>query len=76
MSNAMGAGWAYTLLTLLFVISCISLVASMKYGIKWRKAKKEKEERKQKTKEAKEERKKEAKAAKAESKRQGKGQGV
>ena len=58
------------MLTLIFVISCTGLVASMKYGIKWRKAKKEKDERKLKTKEEKKERQKEAKAAKAERKRQ------
>lgn len=72
----MGAGWAYTVLTILFIISCTGLVASMKYGIKWRQARKEKEERKLKAKEAKKERKQEAKAIKVERKRQVKDQMV
>ena len=57
MSDAMGNGWAYTLIALLFVLSSIGPAASTKYGIKWRKAKKEKAKRKKKTKDAKAERK-------------------
>lgn len=52
MSNAMGNGWAYTLLALLFVISTLGPLASMKYGIKWRKEQKVKMERRKKAKEA------------------------
>ena len=44
MTRVMGHGWAYTLLSLLFVVSSIGPAASMKYGIQWRKARKEKEE--------------------------------
>lgn len=51
MSDAMGNGWAYTVLALLFVIASIGPVFTMKYGIKWRKAKKEKSERKKMAKE-------------------------
>lgn len=58
MSEAMGNGWAYTILALFSVLSAAGPVAAMKYGIEWRKSKKEKEERK-----------KQAKEAKAESKR-------
>lgn len=44
MSNAIGNGWAYTILAVLSVISCAGPVASMRYGMRWRKAKKEKAE--------------------------------
>lgn len=53
MGDAMGNGWAYTVLALLFAISSIGPMASMRYGVKWRKAKKEKAERKRKDREAK-----------------------
>ena len=53
MSDAIGNGWAYTILALLFVSCTLGPAASMKYGIKWRKAKKEKSEvRKRKHEEA------------------------
>lgn len=57
MTDALGIGWAYTILALLFIISSAGPVATMKYGIEWRRAKK-----------AKAERKKEAKAERAERK--------
>ncbi|TKA64624.1 hypothetical protein B0A55_09564 [Friedmanniomyces simplex] len=53
MSDAMGNGWAYTVLALLFTVSCVGPIASMRYGVQWRRAKKEKAERKRKAKEAK-----------------------
>jgi multidrug resistance protein len=37
MSNAMGNGWAYTTLALMFLLSCGGLLVIMKYGISWRK---------------------------------------
>lgn len=46
MSNAMGNGWAYTVLALLFVLSAGGPLAAMRCGIEWRKAKQEKHERK------------------------------
>ena len=57
MSDAMGNGWAYTVLALLFVLSSAGPLACMKYGIKWRKAKKAKAEQKEKENEAKADRK-------------------
>lgn len=42
MTEALGNGWAYTILALIFAVSCLGLVVMMKYGIKWRKEKKEK----------------------------------
>ncbi|KAK5124378.1 hypothetical protein LTR85_001595 [Meristemomyces frigidus] len=42
MSAAMGNGWAYTVLAVIFALSIAGPVASMRYGIKWRQAKKEK----------------------------------
>ena len=56
MTEAMGYGWAYTTLALLFVAASAGPLATVKYGIKWRKAKKEKEQRKQNAKDAKAER--------------------
>lgn len=53
MSAAMGTGWAYTILALLFVVSSTGPILTMKYGIQWRRAKKEKSERKKRAKEAK-----------------------
>lgn len=38
MSDAMGNGWAYTLLAMLFAISCLGLVVFMKSGVQWRRA--------------------------------------
>ncbi|KAK5678837.1 hypothetical protein LTS10_008492 [Elasticomyces elasticus] len=52
MSEALGNGLAYTILSLLFLVSCAGPIASMKYGIQWRRAKKAKAERKRKAKEA------------------------
>ena len=46
MTNAMGNGWAYTTLALLFVLSSAGPLAAMRYGVTWRQAKKEKAERK------------------------------
>lgn len=43
MSDAVGRGWAYTILALLFVLSCIGPAVSMRYGIEWRRRKKERE---------------------------------
>ena len=37
MSGAMGNGWAYTTLALLFVLSLVGSMATMKYGVEWRK---------------------------------------
>ena len=56
MSEAMGNGWAYTLLALLFMVSSVGPALTMKHGVKWRKAKKDKSELRQKAKEAKAER--------------------
>lgn len=53
MTNALGTGWAYTILALLFIVSSAGPVAAMKYGIGWRKAKKEKADRKKQEKEEK-----------------------
>ena len=52
MSDAMGNGWAYTVLAALFALASAGPLASMKYGMQWRKAKKEKAERKRLAKEA------------------------
>lgn len=46
MAQAMGNGWAYTLLAALFVAYSPLLFLIMRRGVSWRKAKKEKEERK------------------------------
>ncbi|KAK3614690.1 hypothetical protein LTR56_022203 [Elasticomyces elasticus] len=53
MSEALGNGLAYTILSLLFLVSCAGPIASMKYGIQWRRAKKAKAESKRKAKEVK-----------------------
>lgn len=42
----MGNGLAYTVLALLFVISSAGPAATMRYGVRWRKEKQEKAERK------------------------------
>lgn len=51
MSNALGNGWAYTILASLFVLSTAGPILSMKHGIRWRREKKEKAERKRKARE-------------------------
>lgn len=51
MTDALGTGWAYTILALLFMMSSLGPIATMKYGIGWRQAKKEKTERKKQAKE-------------------------
>jgi multidrug resistance protein len=48
MSDAMGNGWAYTTLALLFLLSCGGLLVIMKYGIPWRRARAAKEESRRK----------------------------
>ncbi|KAK1054119.1 hypothetical protein LTR74_016074 [Friedmanniomyces endolithicus] len=53
MSDAVGNGWAYTILALFFIGSCAGPIASMRYGVEWRRVKKEKAERRRKAKEAK-----------------------
>lgn len=54
MSNAMGNGWAYTTLALLFLVATSGMLLTIKHGIEWRKAKKEKLERRAKAKQEKE----------------------
>ncbi|KAI5208618.1 citrate synthase [Aureobasidium subglaciale] len=46
MTKAMGNGWAYTLLALLLIAYSPALLLTMKSGVKWRRAKKQKEEQK------------------------------
>ena len=46
MAQAMGNGWAYTLLSLLFVAYSPVLILTMTSGMKWRQAKKAKEDEK------------------------------
>lgn len=53
MADAVGNGWAYTILAFFFYLASVGPLMSMKYGIQWRKAKKEKLERKRLAKEAK-----------------------
>jgi hypothetical protein len=48
----MGFSWAYTVLGALFLIGSVGPIASMRYGIAWRQAKKEKDERKEEEKRA------------------------
>lgn len=50
MTEAMGNGWAYTTLALLFVLSCGGLLVIMKYGITWRRQSRTKEQEKQRRK--------------------------
>ena len=45
MINAMGSGWAFTLIGLLYLVFAPVLLLIMKYGIKWRKEIRDKEER-------------------------------
>lgn len=47
MTEALGNGWAYTILALIFAFSCLGLVVMMKFGVKWRKEKKAKMAEKQ-----------------------------
>ncbi|GAB7324726.1 hypothetical protein MBLNU13_g08585t1 [Cladosporium sp. NU13] len=46
MSDAMGDGWAYTTIALMFLLSCGGLLVIMKYGIAWRSERKAKLESK------------------------------
>ncbi|OLN87526.1 Quinidine resistance protein 2-like protein 2 [Colletotrichum chlorophyti] len=46
MINGMGVGWAFTLLALLYIICSPALLATMYWGIKWRRAAKDKEQKK------------------------------
>lgn len=50
MSDAMGAGWAYTTLALMFLLSCGGLLVIMKFGPQWRKARQAKEDAREKRK--------------------------
>lgn len=50
MSNAIGNGWAYTILAVLFALSLLGLLVSVRYGMQWRRAKKEKAERRKEAK--------------------------
>lgn len=60
MSDAMGYGGAYTVLGGIFFLASIGPVFTMKFGIQWRAAKKDKANRKKMEKEAKAMRKREA----------------
>lgn len=44
MTAAMGNGWAYTLLALIFLVSLVPLFLVMRVGMKWRQAKRVKED--------------------------------
>lgn len=44
--------WAYTVLGALFLIGSVGPIMSMRYGIAWRRVKKEKAERKRRAKQA------------------------
>lgn len=46
MCQAMGNGWAYTTLGILFMLSLIGSWATVKHGMEWRKAKREKANKK------------------------------
>ncbi|QIW95921.1 hypothetical protein AMS68_001439 [Peltaster fructicola] len=46
MSTSLGYGWAYTILSVIFLLSTPSLIVVMKYGIEWRKRAKTSAERK------------------------------
>jgi MFS family permease len=48
MSDAMGEGWAYTTLALMFLLSCGGLLVIMKHGSQWRKARQAKEDAREK----------------------------
>jgi MFS family permease len=45
MSEAIGNGWSYTILAVLTLVACLGPLATMKYGVVWRTAKKEKLQR-------------------------------
>jgi hypothetical protein len=45
MSNAIGNGGAYTILAAFFLLSCLGPLASVRYGVRWRRVKREKAER-------------------------------
>lgn len=49
--NAIGAGWSFTMIGLIYIVCALPLFLIMARGIKWRAEKKAKEERKQKKKE-------------------------
>ncbi|KAH6889384.1 major facilitator superfamily domain-containing protein [Thelonectria olida] len=51
MIDAMGIGWAFTLVGGLYFVTCPALVVLMVFGIKWRSQREEKMERKRKVKE-------------------------
>jgi len=51
MSKAMGNGWAYTTLALIFLATCAGPLATMKYGMAWRQARKQKDDTAKKQKE-------------------------
>ncbi|KAF2487046.1 major facilitator superfamily domain-containing protein [Neohortaea acidophila] len=53
MTNAIGNGWSYTILAVLFMASATGPLVTMKYGVKWRRAKKEKKERRRREREEK-----------------------
>lgn len=61
MSDAIGTGWAYTIMSVIFLLSSIGPIASMRYGIAWRKAKKDNAALKQKLKAEKAEKKRDEK---------------
>ncbi|EED18640.1 bicyclomycin resistance protein, putative [Talaromyces stipitatus ATCC 10500] len=46
MCQCWGVSWAYTILGVLFLTSSLGPIASMSYGIAWRRAKKERDDRK------------------------------
>ncbi|KAK4574091.1 hypothetical protein LTR86_001852 [Recurvomyces mirabilis] len=52
MSKAMGNGWAYTTLALIFLATCAGPLATMKYGMAWRQAKKQRDDMARKQKES------------------------
>lgn len=52
MSQAMGKGWAYTLLGSVFGLATLGPLACMRYGVGWRQAKREKARRRGKEREA------------------------
>ncbi|KAI5456981.1 major facilitator superfamily domain-containing protein [Mariannaea sp. PMI_226] len=57
MIDAMGVGWAFTLVGGLLFVTCPALIALMVFGVKWRKERAEKLEMKKQAKEEKERRK-------------------
>jgi hypothetical protein len=59
MTNAMGLGWAYTLIGLIYVVMSPMLFVVVRWGPGWRKVKAEKEERKEREKKEREEKERE-----------------